>query len=318
MGRKRKLSATPDPEELELQNDEGQPGRLGGFWGGSALNMLQARLDETQSSIVAGIMAGTIALSLDPAQIDDAVGSDRRDGWAEDQEFAALKDDISRRGQKQAIRVRPADPDWQPDSKTPMSSSSRFVIQSGRRRLEAVRQLGLPVRAVISTQEGDAKLEDLEERFKENTMRQNLSGFEELLSIGLIAQAHQDLSQAEIARRLAIPPGDVSLGRSCIELHEELLAMVDIATTPKRDFRRIIPQLRKGASVEAVEAVGEPDDDSAKPKGPRPVKLGKRQASIKPTRNGFTLSIRGYVADENELSEIASELLERLEARKSQ
>ncbi|KAF0674691.1 ParB N-terminal domain-containing protein [Profundibacterium mesophilum] len=307
MGRKRKLSATPDPDETGLEADEERNGRLGGFWGGSALNMLQARLDETQASVVFGIMAGTIALTLDPAQIDDEVGSDRQAGWTEDEEFASLKGDIERRGQKQAIRVRPASSDWSPDSKSPMETSDRFVIQSGRRRLEALRQLGKPVQAVISTEEGDARLEDLEERFKENTMRQNLSGFEELLSIGLIAQAHQDLSQAEIARRLAVPPGDVSLGRSCVELHDALVAKVDVSTTPKRDFRRIIPELRKGQSRDVDETpVSKPRTQTLV------VTQGKRRATARATRSGFTIDIRGYEASEAELSQIATELLDRL------
>ncbi|KKK80181.1 hypothetical protein LCGC14_2826060, partial [marine sediment metagenome] len=149
-------------------------------------------------SAVRDIMVCSPPLIISTAQIDDMVGSDRVGDWDKTEEFAALRDDISRRGQKQAIRVRPAQPDWQPDAKDPMQTDARFVIQSGRRRLAAMRQLGKPVLAVVSTDEGEARLEDLEERFKENTMRQNLSGFEELLSIGLIAEAHQDLSQAEI------------------------------------------------------------------------------------------------------------------------
>jgi hypothetical protein len=105
------------------------------------------------------------------------------------------------------------------------------------------------VRAVIATVEGDAALADLEERFHENTMRKNLTGFEELLSVGLIADALTDLSQQEIAQRLSVSQNDVSLGRACVELHDKIVAEVDIASTPKRAFREIVPRLR-GATAE--------------------------------------------------------------------
>ena len=140
--------------------------------------------------------------------------------------------------------MRPKNPDWQPDHDRPLDTADQFIIQSGRRRLAACRQLDRKVVAVLSTVEGEAALADLEERFHENTMRKNLSGFEELLSVGLIADALGDLSQHEIAQRLSVSQNDVSLGRACVELHDRIIAEIDIAATPKRAFREIIPRLR--------------------------------------------------------------------------
>lgn len=248
MARKRKLDATTIPLEDEI-GEAGKPG-MGGMWGGTAMNMLRQRLEDTRATLTDGILNGTVAIELFPAQIDDPSGSDRQQGWEKEPEFQALIDNIARRGQTQAIRVRPVDPDWTPDRDHPLDTADRFIIQSGRRRLTACRMLDRKVVAVIATVEGEAALADLEERFHENTMRQNLSGFEELLSVGLIADALSDLSQQEIAQRLSVSQNDVSLGRACVELHDQIVAKVDIANTPKRAFREIIPKLRGGV-VEA-------------------------------------------------------------------
>ena len=308
MARKRKLMADLPPEPDE-PGDLGQGPKTGGFWGGSALNMLRARLEETQRTLSDGILAGIVVLELSPAQVADEVGSDRLGAWEEDEEFGILAADIERRGQRQAIRVRPREPDWQPDPADPMRTDAEFVIQSGRRRLEACRQLGRPVRAVVSTTEGDTALEDLEERFKENTMRQDLSGFEELLSIGLIAQSYPDLSQAEIAERLGVPPGDISLGLSCAEMHGEIMLTVDVTNTPKRAFRQIIPALRAGRNPQ------EERKPSVMPRNDRPevVTRGRRKAEIRPLKSGFTIRVSGYEGSHAEMREAAKRLLRHLD-----
>ena len=251
MARKRRLDATTIPLEDEI-GEVGKPG-MGGMWGGTAMNMLRQRLEDTRASIIDGVLNGTVAIELLPAQVEDSTGSDRQVGWEDDPEFQALMDNISRRGQTQAIRVRPVDPSWEPNRDHPLDTADKFIIQSGRRRLAACQILDRKVVAVIATVEGEAALADLEERFHENTMRKNLSGFEELLSIGLIGDALGDLSQQEIAQRLSVSQNDVSLGRSCVELHDRIVAEVDIQNTPKRAFREIIPRLRGGV-VEKLKA----------------------------------------------------------------
>ena len=251
MARKRKLDATIPEETLrpEVEPEAERKGSMGGMWAGSAMNMLKQRIDDAHGSLYAGVIAGTVSLSLDPDQIVDSVGSDRLSPWQEDEDFAALKANIKRRGQTQPIRVRPVDENWMPDQSNPLQTSDQFLIQSGRRRLEACRALGQPVLAIISTTQGDRGLADLEERFHENTMRRDLNGFEELISIGLLAESMKELTQAEIAERLSVGQGDVSLGLACLEYREIILDQIDITTTPKRSYRAMIPKLKRGEAL---------------------------------------------------------------------
>ncbi|WP_299417223.1 ParB N-terminal domain-containing protein [uncultured Sulfitobacter sp.] len=301
MARKRKLDATTIPLE-EDTGETGKPG-MGGMWGGTAMNMLRQRLDDTRATFADGILNGTVAIELQPDQVDDPTGSDRQEGWRDEPEFQALIDNIARRGQTQAIRVRPVDPAWQPDRDNPLETGDRFIIQSGRRRLAACQILNRKVIAVIATVEGEAALADLEERFHENTMRKNLSGFEELLSIGLIADALGDLSQQEIAQRLSVSQNDVSLGRACVELHDRIVAEVDIVNTPKRAFREIIPRLRGGAP------------DKPKPTAPsKPSKAsnGAVQVSVKAAANGaLSLTLKGASVDPDWLAQAVADLVSK-------
>ena len=247
MAKKRKLDAGLPPLEDEVQTDAPvtKPA-MGGMWAGSAMNLLKQRIEDTHGSLIAGLLNGTVALSLDPEQVVDTAGSDRFGAWNEDEDFEALKANIARRGQIQPIRVRPVISDWTPDTETPLETDALFTVQSGRRRLEVCRQLGLPVLAILSTEKGDLALADLEERFHENTMRKDLSGFEELLSIGLLAESLSDLTQEEVAQRLSVPQGDVSLGLACVTLRDRILTEVDITNTPKRAYRALIPKLKRG------------------------------------------------------------------------
>lgn len=300
MARKRKLDASGATPEAASEPET--PG-MGGMWGGTALNMLKQRLVDTQQDITNGIMAGTLALELEPQQILDEVGSDRAGGWETDPEFQALVDNIKRRGQTQAIRVRPKRNGWQPNPDAPLvvDPGIAFVIQSGRRRLAACKALGQKVRAVISTDMGDRALADLEERFHENTMRKNLNGFEELLSVGVIADALGDLSQSEIATRLNVSQNDVSLGRACVEMHAQITAQIDTANTPKRAYREIIPRLRAGKA----------DQKPAKPKGQQThARAGAVDVTIKPAQGGFSVAVKTAKAlDQDWLAKAIAELV---------
>ena len=248
MARKRKLDSTPPEQSLTptLDTDSEPKSRMGGMWAGSAMNMLQQRIDDAHGSLYDGVIAGTVALELDPNQIEDAVGSDRVTDWQNDDDFSALVANIKRRGQTQPIRVRPAKADWTPSQDNPLITNDKFHIQSGRRRLEACRVLGRPVLAIVATDSANLALADLEERFHENTMRRNLNGFEELLSIGLLAESLKEFTQSEIAERLGVGQGDVSLGLACVEHRVAIMDQVDVAATAKREYRSILPKLKRG------------------------------------------------------------------------
>lgn len=249
MAKKRKLSSALPEDAAPAPEDAQRKGGMGGMWAGSAMNLLQQRIASTRGSMVDAVLAGTLALELSPEQVVDSVGSDRLTEWEADEDFDKLIANINRRGQTQPIRVRPVDADWAPDPDTPQETDAQFVIQSGRRRLEACKRLGRKVLAVVSTPEGDQALADLEERFAENTMRRNLNGFEELLSIGLLAESMADQTQTEIADRLGVSQGDVSLGQACVSLRDEIMAQVDIEATPKRAYRTLVPKIKRGEEV---------------------------------------------------------------------
>lgn len=297
MARKRKLDSTIAPENAAPEPEDAPRGAMGGMWAGSAMNLLKQRIERTHGSLVQGILNGTVAIELDPGQIEDEAGSDRIADWEADEDFTALVENIRRRGQTQPVRVRPRDPDWSPDSEHPLETKARFVVQSGRRRIAACRQLGRPVLALLSTEAGDAALADLEERFHENTMRKNLNGFEELLSIGLLAESLRDLTQEEIAARLGVSQNDVSLGLSCLAMRDEILREVDIAATPKRAYRTIIPQLRRGRTSKP--------SAGSKPKDAGAYRSGKVAVEVARGRGGLVVKVSGGELASADLDSVA-------------
>jgi ParB family transcriptional regulator, chromosome partitioning protein len=80
-------------------------------------------------------------------------------------EIAGLKASISRSGQRVPILVRPLDGD-------------RYSLIYGRRRLEACRELGIKVRAIVTEMDGDQALKD---QLLENQERRDLSFIERAL-----------------------------------------------------------------------------------------------------------------------------------------
>lgn len=302
MARKRKLDATP-VEEPEAGAGEGRA--AAGLWGGSMLNLMKGELSEARAKLAglaAGVSLGLVSVEIPTNQIDDDIGSDRMGEWADDAAFEDLQADIARRGQRTPVRVRPVEPGWKPDPGAPLNvGNARFVLQSGRRRLAACRALARPVLALITTPEGDTEIDDLEERFLENTVREKLTAFEELISIGVISGRLGDLSQKQVAERLRVSTADVSLGVACLELREAIPAAIDIATAPKRAYRELIPRLRRAENETAV---------PAKPKA-RPTRRTRRYSRFTTTiahgPRGVSLTIRGFRGD-------ADGLLVRLEA----
>jgi len=306
MGKKRKLDATIDETALEDTNAEPRKGSMGGMWAGSAMNMLKQRIDDAHGTLMDGVKAGTVVIKLDPDQIEDAVGSDRLIAWSGDEDFANLVANIKRRGQKQPIRVRPKSKNWEPDPSNPLITKDKFYIQSGRRRLAACQKIGIQVEAIVATDDGDLALADLEERFHENTMRKALNGFEELISIGLLAESMKELTQVEIAERLGVPQGDVSLGIACLEHRSPILAYVDVANTPKRKYRDIVPKVKRGELIGSA---------AQKPLPKRPVRtFDAHGVKIKALRRGkgIALEVTSDEIREEDLSIIFSEFAQSI------
>ena len=98
---------------------------------------------------------------IDPGQIET-------EGRLEDRleiDVEGLRDSISKNGQRVPVLVRPLEGD-------------RYSLIYGRRRLEACRELGIKVRAIVTDLEGDQALRD---QLLENQERRDLSFIERAL-----------------------------------------------------------------------------------------------------------------------------------------
>ena len=234
--------AEPGEDAPEGQGDaregsvprESIPGGFGGAWKAGAMAQVESDLTEMRDGIVAAVISGKRELSLDPAQIKDPLGSDRRPDWEDTEAFIALKDSIDANGQDVPVQVWPADPSWRPDPRDPLDAQGvGFHLLSGRRRRTACAALGLPVRAVImpppeGATEAENRFAMLFHRFRENEAREDLSPFERMLSIGEIYEA---LSATEktpptavaFAARIGVHESIVSRARAVLRHKDTIL-----------------------------------------------------------------------------------------------
>lgn len=323
-------------------------GAAGGATGevkGERNKALQDRLEQISSKI----MCGQLSIELDVDQVIESVGSDRLDGWEEDEDFATLKENIRTRGQTQPIRVRPADPKWKPTQYDPtqIPSDARFYVQSGRRRLAACRQLEMRVLAIVAngnstfTDQGpggdERALSDLEERFAENTIRKSLSPLERMLSIGQIAarlKAEEDLKQAEIGSRLHVKQAEVSQGlklwrdweaggesRQWFSTNPSMIILRDyIPQLGKgRDTAEVVREISARGGVQADDGAPEegikpkPREAQAKPKLQRHALFNGSSFSIARSENGLKLSAKALMIPKDQQEAFEQELKELLE-----
>lgn len=195
------------------------------------------------------ILDGRLALELDPDQLIDEVDTDRIEALGGTKDFESLVQNIKERGQRQPIRVRPADPNWEPNPENPTLTTDKFVVQSGRRRLAACRLLGIKVLALVSTSSTTDNLtvEDLVERFTENTVRANLTPWERMLSIGEIATSFPAKTpQSYIAEQISVNRTTINQGIKCYRKKADLEALSEnIAEASVEEIRRLISQLDK-------------------------------------------------------------------------
>lgn len=272
MPMKRRDQVAAQRQQVEVAvGDRPTGGQLVGGGGGhynaaevEATNTFRKRM----STIASLVMAGEVSIKIDPTQIQDEIQSDRLGDWKQGAEFEALKANIARRGQTQPIRVRPCDPGWKPKDSDPLNidSEARFFLQSGRRRLAACIELGIPVLAVIgqktesvfdAAEQGDHVLADLEERFAENMIRKDLRPLERYLSIGRIAQhlkaEDNKLTQTQIAETIGVGQWEVSLSLKFWKHEGEVRDIFpEGATTPV--LKRFAKRLGDGSDREALKA----------------------------------------------------------------
>ncbi len=150
-----------------------QPSAVGAI--SHALGNIDERLQRAKE-IEAKLLKGQVIVELDPDLVDQSFIRDRMETTAEqDEQFRQM---IRAEGQSVPILVRPKS-----------GETGRFEIAFGRRRLKAVRELGLPVRAVVR----DLTDEQLViAQGQENSGRTNLSFIERgLFAIRLEARGFQ-------------------------------------------------------------------------------------------------------------------------------
>lgn len=315
---KAKLTKT-EKKEVDPAIRDAPTGRVGGMLGHAMDSSSKAALMEIREDVSGAILRGEVSLEIPTDQIDEnpEVGSDRVGDWQADPDLETLVENIRARGQTQPIRVRPADKSWRPDSVNvfKIKESDRFVIQSGRRRLEACRRLGMPVLAHIVVDIEDLDLADLEERYFENTMRKDLTGFERLLSIGSLARKMEGMSQREIAKRLGVTQQYVSGGVNVVEFEDEIEKQIDVSTARIRDILALLPDLK---SLEGQGASEKSPDQTTKEDKPKPAPARKVDLKsggsyrIRHTKSGVSLNIKGVeIPDDEAFDRDLAELLNR-------
>lgn len=226
-------------EERKADGTEEPQAPMAGNWSRITYRETKNSLNALREGLYAGVVAGQVPVVLSPDQIVDEIGSDRIAPEVDDPQnpasLSSLKDNILKRGQRTPIRVRPADPTWRPNEKSPQEvEGARFLLLSGRRRLQVCRDINTDVIALIDFSGSDdpatARLEDLQERYFENVSRRDLNSFEKLASIGLMAQTiGHDKTHQEIAELLHTSRSRVTKGLKVVEFYDEILELIDPA-----------------------------------------------------------------------------------------
>lgn len=273
--KKKSPSAAGEPAEVLVEEATEQPinatsdpvggvkPRLGGSgsaWKAGALSDAGQLLQAERAQVVDRILSGRHELRIDPSQIIDVIGTDRREDWRDQAAFEALKDSIAKNGQDTPIHVWPADPSWRPDEREPENVEGvTFHLIVGRRRHAILETLGQPVRALLVPQShrgsDEEQFEMLFMRFRENEERENLSAFERLVSIGEMFERLQDaqtdgrLSATGFAKRVGLHNSAVSRGRAVFAAKNQILhTCKNVYELSHRDLEKVLTDLSgKGA-----------------------------------------------------------------------
>ena len=226
-----------------------------GAWAQAGNAVRRTELARLQGERIEKLLAGDLVFELDPAQIEDTVGSDRSTLWKEDEAFEALKASIAENGQDVPVQVAPADGPWEPvfdETDGIVTKDVRFTIIGGRRRLEALRQIGRKVRAVcVSLNPEEPSFDSLYRRYRENAERENLSLLDEFLSLGEMFSHAKTLDPKvtgrTVAVRLGVTEPRVSRGRVLFENRDRLFEELDAPHhLTFHQIDALIPALRKG------------------------------------------------------------------------
>lgn len=281
-------------------------GGAGSAWKAGAIEQSKAALLRSREKMAADILRGRHELSLDPKDVTDSLGSDRRPDWKDQEAFMSLKESIEANGQDTPIQVWPADPTWAPDGLEPDNVNGvEFELITGRRRHAIASALGIKLRAILASPEKrgvpDERFERLFMRFRENEERENLSPFERLLSIGemyegLISDGSgRDVTAVSFAKRIGVHESVVSRGRAIFKCRDAILNKF------KNAYDLSFPELQK-----AVSSLSDTSRAKAKPKVKLQKivvtrKIGKRNLSVSTQRGRLSVSAAGTNLDKDAL-----------------
>jgi ParB family chromosome partitioning protein len=283
-----------------------------GSWGKLASARTLSEVGRLKDELRQGVREGRLAVRIPISRIDDEMGSDRIDGWADDAEFHALLADIERRGQLQPIQVECRSMEWLPlglggDDPVEASEASaddpdgvgtrRFTLIAGRRRLEACRRLGRPVLATISFRVSESGAGQLVDRFLENRMRADLSPFERLRSIGELAASGVAASDIELSTLIGVDRGTISRGRRVFENASRLEAIIDLRSATRDEILEAIGRL-DGQGIGIEKTAEKPRRSRAAKTGMLTRKVGSATVVVKRGPRGVSFSIAGEKLDD--------------------
>ncbi|EJN00447.1 plasmid partitioning protein RepB [Phyllobacterium sp. YR531] len=178
-------------------------------------------------------------VDLDPAVVDGSFVSDRIDG--DDEAFQELVAAIRERGQDTPVLVRPHP-----------TSSGRYQIVFGHRRVKAARVLGRPVRAVIKPL---ADQDHVIAQGQENAARSNLSFIERTLFAKRLADLGYD--QTIIRSALALDATTFSKMQTVSgSIPEDVILAIGAAKATGRDrWWQLSKLLQASGSIEKARQV---------------------------------------------------------------
>lgn len=301
---------TQDARTISPAPSTGLKPRMGGSgsaWKAGALSDTQVLLNEKRAQIVGHILQGKHELELDPTQIKDEIGTDRRDDWIDQDAFNSLLESIEQNGQDTPIQIWPVDPNWQPDPLDPENCAGvPFFLITGRRRHAIAQKLGRPVRAILASLEkrgvSDDQFEMLFMRFRENEERENLGAFERLLSVGQMfdryeaANPDKKVTAVSFASIIGVHESHVSRGKAVFKARDEILhACKNVYALSHRELEKVVSDLIKGPVKKAK--------GTAKAKKLTIIrKFGREKLSVSSQGGKLSVSAAGIDLDKHSLA----------------
>jgi ParB family chromosome partitioning protein len=295
----------------------------GSAWKAGAVAQAQGDLDDAREKLSADILSGSHVVEIDPDMLTDPIGSDRRDDWMEQADFLSFVESIRENGQDMPILVWPEDLSWKPDDLDPENLERvQFLLLAGRRRSEAARKLGRPVRAVIASQDGrgsaEATFNMLVMRFRENDEREDLSAFERLLSIGqmyeeLTATTDTKIKAKEFAQRIGVHESIVSRARAIFKAKPDFL----------NAFKKVYDMSYRELQDALAALTAEPSAKAKSPSKPKKLmvtrKIGTKKLSVSSQGGKLSVSAAGLNLDKSGLeglSDVIAAYLQEQEPKK--